>query len=873
MVVLPPLVAHLQPQRRWDTNRGYNNALQRRWDTNGGSLITPGNAEPRRHNAGFGVMIPSLREYCDKKYHQLLPIIAEKVHQEKVQQERLKAVKARLNFEETSQHSESGTPSRRMDLKKRLGPRHARSMSESPEPRHGHSESPRKGNPERKTVFRRLEKGVFHRLGDKEKSRSAYSNDSRRQSYHSSRRDTESCYRSSPSRETEFVSEKRHNKKASSRRTKALSESEGSAWGIRSQSQRDKSRVLRKTCPNHGKAITFNQRIKAKQWKRSRKGGKKGRNLRKGKSLAILMVQSWQRVAKQKINQTFSPKLVISFSPLEEKEWAEGPMIIEAEIGGHFVHRMYVDGGSSSEIMYEHCFNRFRPVVRSQLILADTPLVGFSGEIIWPLGKISLFVKIGDEEHSTSAWINFMVVRSPSLYNRIIGRPGVRKIQAVSSTAHGMLKFPVEVLVKKYDGSWRMCVDFKDLNKAFPKYGYALTEIDWKVESLCGYAFKYFLDAYKGYHQIKMAKEDEEKIAFITSQGIFCYSKMPFGLKNAGDTAMEDEEAPLDPWILFTDGLSCIDGSVANLIITNPERMEFTYALRFRFDATNNEAEYEALIAGLRIAEQMGVKNLQANVDSRLMANKVYETYVAKDPGIIKYLEKVKNLASTFKEFSIKQVPRGRKKKDALSKIASTSFSHLSKQVLVEELKEKSIDEKEVLAVVGEEGRTWMTPIHEYLVEEILPEEKKKARVVRWKARSMHAGPKSVVGKALRSGYYWPTMHADARKLIRECSDCQSSNGETLYLLTYETKEVILVEIGMPTWRTAKVNMIKNDEALEINQDLLEEKREQAAIQEAKSKDMMKKNTIMPGFATQVSSQETSSTEATKQAMRRMEAN
>ncbi|GKE26338.1 reverse transcriptase domain-containing protein [Tanacetum coccineum] len=69
------------------------------------------------------------------------------------------------------------------------------------------------------------------------------------------------------------------------------------------------------------------------------------------------------------------------------------------------------------------------------------------------------------------------------------------------------------------------------------------------------------------------------------------------------DTPMEDEEALPNPWILFTDGSSCIDSSGAGLIITNPEGVEFTYALRFRFHATNNEAEYEALIAGLRIAE------------------------------------------------------------------------------------------------------------------------------------------------------------------------------------------------------------------------------------------------------------------------------
>nr|GFB00405.1 reverse transcriptase domain-containing protein [Tanacetum cinerariifolium] len=120
--------------------------------------------------------------------------------------------------------------------------------------------------------------------------------------------------------------------------------------------------------------------------------------------------------------------------------------------------------------------------------------------------------------------------------------------------------------------------------------------------------------------------------------------------------------------------------------------MEFTYALRFRFDATNIEAEYEALIARLRIVEQIGVKNLQVNVDSRLVANQVNGTYMAKEADMIRYLEKVRTLTSGFKAFSIRQVPRSENKKaDVLSKIASTSFAYLSKQILVEELKEKSI--------------------------------------------------------------------------------------------------------------------------------------------------------------------------------------
>ncbi|GJR37531.1 hypothetical protein Tco_1213215 [Tanacetum coccineum] len=77
------------------------------------------------------------------------------------------------------------------------------------------------------------------------------------------------------------------------------------------------------------------------------------------------------------------------------------------------------------------------------MVLATAPLIGFSGEIIWPLGQLLLLVNIGDEEHSTSTWMNFVVVRSSSPYNRIIGRSGVGKIQTVPSTAHGMLKFPV----------------------------------------------------------------------------------------------------------------------------------------------------------------------------------------------------------------------------------------------------------------------------------------------------------------------------------------------------------------------------------------------------------------------------------------------
>ncbi|GJS32286.1 reverse transcriptase domain-containing protein [Tanacetum coccineum] len=131
---------------------------------------------------------------------------------------------------------------------------------------------------------------------------------------------------------------------------------------------------------------------------------------RKDKAFAILMVQPWERVAKQKITQSFSPNPEILFLPLGEDEGTKGPMIIKAQIGGHCIHRMYVDGGSASEILYEHFFSRLRLEIKNQLVPTITLLIGFSGEIIWPIGQIQLLVKIEDEEHSTLAWINFVVL-------------------------------------------------------------------------------------------------------------------------------------------------------------------------------------------------------------------------------------------------------------------------------------------------------------------------------------------------------------------------------------------------------------------------------------------------------------------------------
>ncbi|GKA33807.1 reverse transcriptase domain-containing protein [Tanacetum coccineum] len=261
------------------------------------------------------------------------------------------------------------------------------------------------------------------------------------------------------------------------------------------------------------------------------------------------------------------------------------------------------------------------------------------------------------------------------------------------------------------------------------------------------------------------------------------------------------------PWILFTDGSSCVDGSGAGLILTNPEGMEFTYALRFEFSATNNASR---------------------------IANHVLGEYVAKEDNMIQYLDKTKSLIQGFDRFTIRQVPRGdNKKADALSKIASTSFAHLSKHVCVEILR----------TIHRGDG-----DIHG--------------------DRRHDPTPRSVEVKTLRSGYYWPPSTTKPRhdtecnispstktnpaqhttggrnspdngkpfcdnpfkRLAKEskhawidikaggqrnchmscghiATQSKVSTGDTPFSLVYGTEAVIPAEIGMPTIRTAEVNV------------------------------------------------------------------
>ncbi|GKC02426.1 reverse transcriptase domain-containing protein [Tanacetum coccineum] len=157
-------------------------------------------------------------------------------------------------------------------------------------------------------------------------------------------------------------------------------------------------------------------------------------------------------------------------------------------------------------------------------------------------------------------------------------------------------------------------------------------------------------------------------------------------------------------WRLYTDGASNSDISGAGLMLIDPEGKEYTYALCFEFETTNNEAEYKALLA----AKQASIKD---------------------------YLQKDKTALKDFEDYTVEHVRRNQNKKaDTLSKLASMTFEHLTKEVLVEVLTKRSIKEKEVLKVDMQERKSWMDPIHEYMLSGLLPEDARESRKIRIQA-------------------------------------------------------------------------------------------------------------------------------------------
>nr|GFA49372.1 reverse transcriptase domain-containing protein [Tanacetum cinerariifolium] len=338
-------------------------------------------------------------------------------------------------------------------------------------------------------------------------------------------------------------------------------------------------------------------------------------------------------------------------------------------------------------------------------------------------------------------------------------------------------------------------------------------------------------------------------------------------------------KTPQDPWTLFTDGSSCVDGSGAGMILTSPEGTKFTYAVRFQFITSNNEAKYEALIAGLRIAAQMGVRNVHVKYlrdetlpDNRKEARKLrikarqYELL----EGILYRRSFLKPWLRCFRplqaDYLIWEIHEGscsmhagprsvvakamRHPQQSLTSIMAPwpfykwridiggPFSKGSQKVkfLIDAMDYfiKEIVSDNIKQFSGDPFKDWCEKLN--IVQRFASVKHPQSNeLVEREYRSLGEGIKARLGEGNKN---WleelPYVLWSHRTMIK-------SNNDTSFSLTYGTEAVIPAEIRMLTHHTMVVDVVHNDEESRLNLDLLKERCERAAIREAKAKSKMTK--------------------------------
>ncbi|XP_063948038.1 uncharacterized protein LOC135152135 [Daucus carota subsp. sativus] len=303
----------------------------------------------------------------------------------------------------------------------------------------------------------------------------------------------------------------------------------------------------------------------------------------------------------------------------------------------------------------------------------------------------------------------------------------------------------------------------------------------------------------------------------------------------------------VQPWALYTDGASNVNGTGIGLVLKSPQGDSVAYSVCCEFKATNNEAEYEALIVGLATAQKMLIKNINVFCDSLLIVNHVKGDYEAKDSKMMHYLDIVKGLKVKFDTFSIQQIPReSNTQADALAGLGAVlkdlsmttiPVMHLLKPatLLPESAEAQIFDIQEKNDT--EDG--WIQTYKNYLLHGILPDNRNDARMLRMKASRFtviddvlfkksatgtlqrclskreaslviqdihegecgnHTAARNLSLKALHMGYYWPTLRQDAIEFVKKCDACQRHAP-----ITHQPSEFL--HATLPSWPFMKWGM------------------------------------------------------------------
>ncbi|XP_057450405.1 uncharacterized protein LOC130741746 [Lotus japonicus] len=277
---------------------------------------------------------------------------------------------------------------------------------------------------------------------------------------------------------------------------------------------------------------------------------------------------------------------------------------------------------------------------------------------------------------------------------------------------------------------------------------------------------------------------------------------------------MSPEEKSDEPgeWSLSVDGSSNVKGSGAGVILEGPGGVTIEQSLKFDFQASNNQAEYEAIIAGLRLAIEMGVQSIRIKTDSQIVSRQIQGEYQAKDAQLAKYLVKAQNLMKQVDKVQINHVPREENTRaDILSKLASAKKVGNNKSVIQEVLNSPSIENDEVMAISMAIDQDWMGRIKLCLEAEgtdlfmftkdqiweashytLLGDQlymrgvgvsllrcvsKEEAERIMFEVHegvcASHVGGRSLAAKVLRAGFYWPSLRSDCMEYAKKCEKCQ----------------------------------------------------------------------------------------------------
>ncbi|KAK3013084.1 hypothetical protein RJ639_008975 [Escallonia herrerae] len=388
-------------------------------------------------------------------------------------------------------------------------------------------------------------------------------------------------------------------------------------------------------------------------------GGSSGKSR---KSYVREVCRTSQNLSKK---QKTTPVPTISFFDEDLKDVKmphDDPLVIIIKARNFEVKRVLVDNGSSAEILFYDAFRKMN-ILTDRLQKMDSPLYGFSNHSVAVEGIIALSVTIGTPPTQANLMLDFMVVKVPSAYNAILGRPTLNQLQAVVSTYHLKMKFPMKN-------------EIGEMQRGEPD------------ENLVS------IEVYPG---------DEDKTVWI------------------GSNLKEDTKLELV-------NLLRTYADVVAWTATDMPGVDREYALRFGFQASNNEAEYEALLVGIRLALALRVDSLLVHSDSQLVVNHFLGDYEARDERMAQYLELVKTSAVKFNNFAIHQIPRDQNTQaDALSRLSFAEATDVRRSIYLEFLKDRSISSQTEIGVIDQEP-CWMDTIIKFFSTGELPNERHEAR-------------------------------------------------------------------------------------------------------------------------------------------------